>query len=396
MNPDLRDLLDLVARWIHLIAGIMWIGNSMLFNWLDRNLYRAKDDERHVGTMWMVHSGGFYEVEKKYLGPGEMPDVLHWFKWQSYTTWLTGAALLVLVYYMGAGSNMIDPEVYPLTEWQATGVGVGSIVLGFAIYDGIWRSPLKNVEGVAIALSLAFVCAWIYGLTHLLSGRAAFLHVGATLGTIMSGNVFFHIMPSQAEMIRATKAGREQDRRLGEAAKQRSIHNNYITFPVLFIMLSNHFPSTFGADMNWAVLGVLIVGGALSRHWMNVRWSVKPWLQLLFGTIGVTLLSVYALTVWMRPAPVAKSGESVGYATVGAVIQSRCLPCHSEAPSDPTLKAPPNGIKFDTPEQVKMMSERIMARAVVQKTMPQNNKTHMTQEERDLLATWIAQGANIQ
>ncbi len=401
MESTLHELIDLVFRWVHLIAGIMWVGNSMLFNWLDRNLIKPGEHgiakkEGLVGSIWMVHSGGFYEIEKKFLAPSGMPAILHWFKWQSYITWMTGAALLAIVYYTGGGGLLVDPSVAPMSAEMATAIGVGFIVGSFVAYDLLWRSPLAKYESAATAVSLALACGVIWELTHLLSGRAAFIHVGAMLGTLMAGNVFFHIIPSQRELIAATKAGKPQDAKIANHAKQRSIHNNYLTFPLLFTMLSNHFGSVYGHKYNWALLAIIFLGGAGVRHFMNIRFTFPRWIPALGVTATVSLGAVvFILTRPTSPviaAPV-NVGERVSFTSVQLVIAQRCLSCHSANPTDKSLPAPPPGIRFDTPEEIKAFGSRIQARAVVSRTMPLNNKTGMTDEERDLLARWFMQGA---
>jgi uncharacterized membrane protein len=401
LNSNLRELLDLVFRWIHLIAGIMWIGNSMLFNWLDRNLVAPENPKKGlIGEMWMVHSGGFYQVEKKQLAPAQMPSVLHWFKWQAYTTWITGIFLLGIVYYMGGGSFLVDPSVSSLSVHEATAVGLGALALAFATYDLVWRSPLKRHENIAVPLSLVLFAVLVVGLTRLLSARAAYIHVGAILGTVMAGNVFFHIMPSQRHLVRATIEGREQNVALGAHAKQRSIHNNYMTFPLLFIMISNHFPSTYAHKYNWLVLFVILIAGAGVRHFMNIRFTFKKWLPSLAAVVIAALATLFFLlvrapSIGAAPAAASPTGEHVSFTAVSIVIGQRCLPCHSKAPADPAFQTAPNGVMFDSPEQVKAFSERIKARAVISKTMPLVNKTGMTDDERELLAKWVLEGAEV-
>lgn len=422
MESTLHELVDMVLRWVHLIAGIMWVGNSMLFNWLDRSLFKpgepppartasdttrgeglpipaeraARDGEVLVGTIWMLHSGAFYEVEKKFLAPSHMPAVLHWFKWQSYTTWITGALLLGLVYYSSGGALMVDPSVAPMSAGTATAIGAGFIVGSFIVYDLLWRSPIAKQEGIAVAISLALVCVVVWELTHLLSGRAAFIHVGAMLGTLMAGNVFFHIIPSQRELIAATRAGRPQDLAIANHAKQRSIHNNYMTFPLLFTMLSNHFGSIYGHKYSWLLLGILFVGGAGARHFLNIRFTFEAWKPAFAAIVIASLGAVTLIVAKVQPqaAPVV-SGERVSFTTVELVIGQRCVPCHSANPTDKSPPLPPPGIRFDTADEIKTFAERIKARAVVSRTMPLNNKTGMTDEERDLLARWLMQGARI-
>jgi uncharacterized membrane protein len=400
-EQSVRELLDVLLRWVHLVAGIMWIGNSLLFNWLDRNLLREPGaGERHVGRIWLLHSGGFYDVEKKFLAPNEMPRVLHWFKWQAYTTWMSGVALLVLLYWTGGASLMIDPGVARLTPGQAAHIGMGVLLGGWLVYDGIWRL-LGRWERVAVALSLAFVAAVVWTLTHVLSGRAAFIHVGAMLGTCMAGNVAMHIVPSQRQLVAATKEGRPQDPSLSAHAKQRSIHNNYMTFPLLFTMLSNHFSTVYGSRLSWLLLGLLFVGGALVRHWLNVRFTFRGWIPALAVTM-VASLGAVAFVV-LRPASseaaaaatAAASGPPVAFASVRYILRERCTPCHSDQPTVVSNPPAPAAVRFDTPEQVAMWRGRIEARAVVTRTMPLNNRTAMTEEERDTLARWLSQGGRV-
>jgi uncharacterized membrane protein len=389
-----RELLDILLRWVHLIAGIMWIGNSMLWNWLDRNL--VKDEgagELHLGRIWLLHSGAFYEMEKKLLGPGQMPKVLHWFKWQSYTTWLTGFALLVLLYWSGDAALMIDPGVMRLSGSQAAPIGVVVVLGGFLLYDLTWRA-LHRSPRVAMAITLLLLAGLVVGLPRVLSGRAAFIHIGAMLGTCMSGNVLFHIMPAQRKLVAATQAGRPQDPADSIHAKQRSIHNNYLTFPLLFTMLSNHFASITGSPVSGLLLGVFFVGGALARHVLNIRFTFGPWRPALAATIVGTFALAGLLVVRNQPAPVAvdASGPPVTFAQVEFVLQSRCVPCHSDAPTLASNPPAPAGVRFDTPEALALWNERIKARVVVTRTMPLNNRTGMTEEERGIVARWVMQG----
>lgn len=400
MNPLIREVFDLVLRWVHLIAGIMWVGNSMLFNWLDRNLDKeaTKANERSMGEIWMLHSGAYYQVEKKMLAPTEFPKVLHWFKWQSYTTWLSGISLLAVVYYMqSGGAYLVDPTVSGISVDTAMDIGLASVFGGFLFYDLTWRILGKRFENVATALTIALVAAAIIVLPRLLSGRAAYIHVGVLLGTIMSGNVFLHIVPSQRQLVEATKKGTGGDLSLSAHAKQRSIHNNYFTFPLLFIMVSNHFPSTYGSEHTSLILAVLVLSGAGVRHCMNVRFTWKPWFPVASGVV----LTAFALLFVLMGGREAMAGkpktppERVAFSRVQVVLNDRCVPCHAQKPTDPTVQTPPGGVMFETPEQIKSYAERIKVRAVVSRTMPLANKTHITEDERDLLAKWILAGAKV-
>jgi uncharacterized membrane protein len=384
----LGDWGNLLLRWTHFIAGIAWIGSSFYFIWLDRALAVPAQPRPGVeGDLWMVHSGGFYQVEKRRPGPSEVPPVLHWFKWEALLTWVSGIALLVLVYYL-SGAYLLDPGVSRIGRGAATALGIGLLVVGWLVYDGLWRSPLTAHPRIATAVSLTLLAAVTLALCRLLSGRAAFMHVGSLLGTIMVANVWMRILPAQRQMIAATQAGRQADFTLGERAKERSVHNSYMTFPLLFIMLSNHYPATYASPLNWLVLLLLIIAGAAVRHAMIGRGSSSRW------ALVPAALALAAAMFFSTPKTAAAPSETVpSFAAVRAVIAQRCLPCHSQYQSDPTFGPAPGGVTFDTPESVARFAERIRVRAVETQTMPLANKTGMTPEERALLARWIAAGA---
>jgi uncharacterized membrane protein len=348
------------------------------------------------GELWMVHSGGFYHTEKRRPGPGEMPDVLHWFKWEALFTWISGIALLVLVYYL-SDAYLLDPAVSNIGRGTATAIGIALLVVGWVVYDALWRSRLAadRTAWAATTISMALLAAATIASCRLLSGRAAYMHVGALLGTLMVANVWLRILPAQQAMIDATKAGRQPDFTLGERAKRRSVHNSYMTFPLLFIMLSNHYPATYASPANWLVLLLLFVAGAAARHAMiayepSARWALVPAAAALAG-------AVFFATPKGAAAPVPSLGAAPAFVAVRAVILQRCLPCHSRFPSDPTFGAvpapPAAGVAFDTPESIARFAERIRVRAVETQTMPLANRTGMTPEERALLARWIAAGA---
>ncbi len=396
MDAHLREILDLLFRWAHLIAGIMWIGNSMLWNWLDRNLEPGDPaNPLHEGTIWMVHSGGFYEMRKLQLEPNQMPKTLHWFWIQATTTWVTGLILLILVYWLGGKAAMVDASVADLSQGVAIAISLGLLVVATLFYDLLWRSPIGKNTPVAAAISFAALVGVIVGLTHVFNGKAAFLHVGAMLGTLMVTNVWHHILPSQRELVRLTKEGKLQELALGKRAKQRSIHNNYMTFPVLFTMISAHFPSTYGGPNAWLVLCVLILGGALVRHFMNIRFTWGGWKPAIAATVVIGVGALYALT---RPAPVVADPTKapVTYAEAERIVKQRCATCHAAKPTDPDFAAAAAGVAFDTPDQIHGLAERIKARAVDSTSMPLGNKTAMTPEERASLGRWVAQGAPVQ
>lgn len=393
MDAGVRELLDLVFRWVHVIAAIMWIGNSLLFNWLDRNLLPSRRSADEVqGEIWLLHSGGFYRVEKELQG-WDRARPLHWFKWQAYTTWLSGAVLLWVVYYAGGGALLTDPGTAALTPGAAVAVGIGALVGAWLLYDLVVARLLTRIGGWGALLGLALVVGAGYGLLQLLSGRAAFLHVGAMLGTLMAGNVVRAIMPSQRELVRAVEAGGRPAAAPAALAKERSIHNNYLTFPVVVLMLSSHFPGVYGHPRAWFLLGVLVLAGASVRHLLNIRFTFPRWREAL-GVVVVASLAVLHLAS-TRPAGAdaalpSAQGE-VSFAEANAVIQKRCTACHSASPADRSFGVTPAGVAFDTPEEIRGRIDRIHARAVETETMPPANRTWMTPAERELLARWIAQ-----
>jgi len=388
MTGLLGDWANLLLRWTHFIAGIAWIGSSFYFIWLDRALAAPRRPRPGVeGELWMVHSGGFYQTEKRRPGPGEIPDVLHWFKWEALFTWISGIALLVLVYYL-SDAFLLDPAVSGIGRGTATALGIGLLVVGWVVYDALWRSPLAadRRAWAATVISLVLLAAATIAACRLLSGRAAYMHVGALLGTLMVANVWMRILPAQQAMIDATKAGRHPDFTLGERAKRRSVHNSYMTFPLLFIMLSAHYPRAYASPANWLVLLLVFVAGAAVRHAMiahgaAARWALVPAAAALAGAAFFS-------------TPKAAAGGAVPtFSEVRAVINGRCLPCHSAYPADRTFGPAPAGVAFDTPESIARVAERIRVRAVETQTMPLANTTGMTPEERALLARWIAAGA---
>ena len=387
MTSWLGDWANLLLRWGHFIAGIAWIGSSFYFIWLDRALTKPAHEKPGVeGDLWMVHSGGFYQVEKRRPGPGEVPPVLHWFKWEAMLTWISGIALLILVFYLGS-AYLLDPNVSAIGRGAATALGIGSIVLAWPIYDGLWRSPLARRPAIASAISLTLLTAITIVMCRLLSGRAAFMHIGALLGTIMVANVWERILPAQQQMLDATRAGRPADFTLGERAKQRSVHNSYITYPLLFIMLSNHFPATYAGTRNWLVLLLLFVAGAAVRHAMigrgaRARWALLPAAVALGGAMMVS-----------TPRASARADSVPSFGAVRLVIAQRCQPCHSQYQTDRTMGPAPGGVTFDTPESIVRLADRIRERAVETRTMPLGNKTGITEAERELLGRWTAAGA---
>lgn len=395
MMSVVSEWLNLLVRWLHVIAGIMWIGDSFLFMWLDSHLSPpSKPREGDVaGELWMTHSGAFYEViKRRTLQQSEIPKTLYWFKWESYSTFLSGFLLLGIVYWMGGASFLIDRAVCNLTVGQAIASSLGMLLGGVVVYDGLCRTPLVRSNQAFAAVGLVLIAGVAYVLTHLFSGRAAFLHVGAMLGTIMASSVFLRIIPSAKALLAATQAGGRPDPALGVRAKQRSIHNHYLTLPVLFMMLSNHFPSTYGNKHAWLVLTLLVVFGVALKIVM-IRRTDTPILVLtamLLSTVGVIALTKPAHS--QTDLPTAK----VSFAKVQEVVLTRCVPCHAAQPTHPAFTVAPKGVMLDSPTLMKQHAAQMYIQAVETRVMPLGNLTNITEEERGVLGAWVKQGAPLQ
>jgi len=385
------EILDLVGRWIHVIAGIMWIGNSLLFNWLDRSLVPANapgQTKKPVGTIWLLHSGGFYYVEKTLLEGEKLPAPLHWFMWQAITTWISGTFLLIVVYYAGGRATLEDPSVAGISHGWAIVIGVSAIIVGRTIYDLLQRAP-ASAQKLATACWIIALTAIAIALTQLLSGRAAFLHVGAMLATIMAGNLTGTIVPSQQALVKSIEGG-AVDTAMSAKAKRVSIHNNYFTFPVIALMVSNHFSSLYGTRYNWLLLLVIVAGGASVRHILNIRWTFRSWQPALGATIAATILAMWLLVnVGTRTTSTAALPTGpVTFEDARHIIDRRCAVCHSERPTDHTFGPAPAGVMFDTRAQIEAKAARIHERAFVTRTMPPANKTGITDAERAILGSW--------
>ncbi|MES2048395.1 MAG: urate hydroxylase PuuD [Pseudomonadota bacterium] len=395
------EWLNLLVRWLHLITGIAWIGASFYFVWLDNNIRPPKPgsdlaNKGVSGELWAVHGGGFYNPQKYLVAPKELPEELHWFKWEAYWTWISGFSLLFIVYYFNAQAMMIDKSVADLTSWQAIGVGLGTLVLGWTFYDLLCRSPLGKREGTFGMVMFVFIVAMAYALSKLLSGRAAYIHVGAMIGTMMVGNVLMLIIPGQRKLVEAMQQGKSPDPIHGQKAKQRSVHNNYFTLPVLFIMISNHYAMTYSHGYNWLVLAGIIAAGVLIRHFFNLRHKgITNW---AYPAAGVALLAVVAIAI--APKPPVKHVATAGVAStvaqfekVQGIINQRCVSCHSAQPTQPGFAAAPAGIMLYTPELIKQNAARAYQRSVVLKDMPLANLTQITEDERATIAAWYEAGA---
>jgi len=397
MEAYVVDWLNLLVRWLHLITGIAWIGASFYFVMLDNSLMPPKkpeDAKRGVfGELWAVHGGGFYNSQKYLTGPKGEPlsDNLHWSKWEAYTTWMSGMALLALIYWYGASSYLIDRSVMALSTAAAIAISIGFIAGGWLVYDVASRL-LAGQENVLAVVMLALVMGAAWGLFHLFGARAAYIHVGAMIGTMMVANVFFHIIPGQKAMVADIRAGREPDPTPGIIGKQRSVHNTYFTLPVLFVMISNHYPMTYSHPYGWLVLGVIMLAGVLIRQFFVLRHRGRTW-WLLPGTATVLLA---ALAIVIAPAPVmpnaTANADGVAFAQVKAVLDARCIPCHAAQPTQPGFAQPPKGVMLETSEQIGQNAAKI-AETVANKYMPIGNLTRMTEPERAVVAAWFAQGA---
>ncbi len=394
LDAYLTDWLNLLLRSLHVVAAIAWIGASFYFVHLDQSLRPPRDPEDGEagvgGELWEVHGGGFYHVQKYVVAPERLPDHLAWFKWEAYTTWLSGFGLLVVLYYLNANTYLIDPSVADLAPWQATSISIGLLIVGWIVYDVLCRTVRSDaLLGAGIAL-LTAIAAW--GASQLFSDRAAWLQVGAMLGTVMAGNVFFSIMPAQRELVRSKEAGREPDPLPGTAAKRRSVHNNYLTLPVLATMLAGHFAFLTGREHSWLILLALMVLGVAARLFFNLRHAGRT----IWWIPAVGALAIVALAVSLRPDDSVPSGRpDVTFAAVRPVIATRCAVCHSMQPTQPGFASPPAGVVLETPEEIRAQAERIRTQ-VESKSMPLGNVTKMTQAERDLVLAWVSQGASIE
>ena len=400
MDLQIVDWLSLTLRWAHIIAGIGWIGASFYFMALDFSLrHREGLREGVKGESWLVHGGGFYHVQKYMVAPEEMPKDLKWFQWESYATWLTGFALMAVVYYWQADIYLIDRSVLALSKLQAVAISIGVLAASWLIYDTLCKSPLKERQTAMFAVLFVLIVGAAFGLGEIFSPRAVFLHIGAMIGTIMTGNVFFVIIPNQKIVVTDLKAGKIPNPEFGKIAKLRSTHNNYLTLPVLFMMMSNHYPMTFGHPMNWIVVALILPIGAIIRNYFNAHDSGVhgAGLRWQWPAASLLLLIMMIFVAW-RPssdAPNASDAASAANdapaglsAQVFEIVQSRCAVCHSANPTD-YVSAAPGGVEYDTLDLIKQHAPNMRAQAVLSDVMPPGNLTEMTDEERALLGAWI-------
>jgi len=387
------DWLHLVIRWLHITAAIAWVGASFYFIALDQSLRAPQrpgvEAEGVGGEAWEIHGGGFYRVEKYRLAPRTLPAPLAWFKWEAYTTWLTGFALMVLLYYVDPTQYLIAPGDIRFQGWELVVASLAILIFGWLAYDTLSRSLAANERGLTIALVvLTVVIAALSG--YLFSPRGAFIQVGATLGTWMAANVFFVIIPGQRALVAATAAGREPDAGPGIRGKQRSVHNNYLTLPVLFAMISQHFPFTYGRDNSWLVLLAFMGLGALVRHIFNLRHQGRDVRRVAAAVVAAGAI----LVIVLAPQPQGAAGlTAADFPAVAKVFELRCVTCHSGHPTYPGILAAPKGVTFDTQAEIVANAHRAYEQVVVTKAMPLGNATGITDAERDLIGRWVRSGA---
>ena len=400
MEAHLLEWLNLVIRWVHVIVGIAWIGASFYFVWLENNLDRQVKNQDLAGELWAIHGGGIYHLQKYKLAPATMPKHLHWFKWEAYSSWISGVLLLSVVFYLNAGTYLILPGS-PVSPMAGVAVGLGSLLVGWFVYDLLCSSPLRHqplLLGVALMLFLVFA-AW--GFSQFMTGRAAYLHVGAIIGTMMVGNVFFIIMPAQRNLVGAIEAGTEPDPALPKKGLLRSRHNNYLTLPVIFIMVSGHFPSTYGHEWNWAILLGLSLISVAVRHYFNTRhngqqfvWALPAAVLALFVMAYVTAPQMASKSVNTNAEVATEALAPVSTDAAMEVVTIHCASCHSATPTHPAFSSAPAGLMFDTIEEAQRYKDRIYMQSVASRIMPLGNSTGMTQDDRDLLGRWIKEGAH--
>lgn len=393
MTFDLAEWLNLALRWLHLITGIAWIGSSFYFVWLDNHLKPPANGEAS-GELWSVHGGGFYHNQKYQVAPAQMPGELHWFKWEAYFTWISGFSLLVLIYYFGAESFMLDKAKSALSAPGAIALGLASLGVSWAFYHLLCISPLGQSNRIVGAVWFVYLLLVAILLDGLIADRAVYIHMGAIAGTAMAANVFVVIIPNQRKVVADLIAGRTPDPKLGQQAKQRSLHNNYMTLPVLFLMISSHYPMTYGAARPWLVLALIALTGIAVRHSFNLRHKGQrpAW---IYATIAILALATitYVAAEKGGTASAGLTPAAVSYAQVRPILEKHCTACHSARPTDPAFTSPPLGLALDTASQASAAAAKIKAQAVDSEIMPLGNTTSMTAGERELLGRWIEVGA---
>ncbi len=393
--PILTEWLHFAVRWLHVVAGIAWIGSSFYFVHLDLSLKpRPSLPEGAYGEAWQVHGGGFYNLVKYLVAPSQMPEKLTWFKWEAYTTWLSGFSLLILVYYFNADLYLIDKSVMNLSPLKAVGFSLAGLAAGWLIYDALCRSKIGRSDLHLALTGFIFLVALSYGFNQVFSGRGAFMQMGALIGTMMVANVFLLIMPNQRKVVAALLRGETPDPRLGAQAKQRSLHNNYLTLPVVFIMIGNHYPLAFATKYSWAILALVIIMGCVIRVYFNtMHKDLKPplWPWAVAALCMLTIIALSSLgprTQAQAALPVAP----VSLAEVNSIVSSRCSMCHAAEPVWEGIAEAPKGVMLDTLEQVALHIHQVGMQAGLSNAMPPGNVTEITPEERHVLANWVIAG----
>ena len=383
------DWANLLVRWGHMIAGIAWIGTSFYFIALDLSLKkREKMKDGVIGTTWEVHGGGFYHVEKFMVAPKELPADLVWFKWEAYLTWVTGFLLLILQFYLEAGAWMIDPSVLALESWQAISISIASLAVGWFVYDGLCRSPIGKRITLLVIIGFVWVLAAAYFYTHIFAGRAALIHVGAFIGTIMAANVFAIIIPNQKKITAALLAGDNPDPKYGEIGKQRSVHNTYLTLPVVVLMVSGHYPMLFGHSHAWLIVAFVIVGGACLRH-VLVSYEVGEPFSKYRAALPVILIALIAAIYMTTPQQSNFFDSVVSDVEVMTIVRKHCTTCHAANPKNEAFDAPPKNIVLENIDQLGRHGKQVVRFAVQTRAMPLGNETGMTEDERLNLGAWV-------
>lgn len=400
MDAVFWEWLNMGVRWLHVIAGIAWIGSSFYFVHLDSSIKpRQGLPDGAGGEAWQVHGGGFYHMVKYLVAPARMPEELTWFKWEAYATWLSGMGLLVILYYFGAELYMIDRGVLDLPVWAAVAISIVTLALGWVGYDQLCKSKLGENDMVLFGALFVALVVLAFLFTFIYSGRGAYMQMGALVGTIMAANVFMLIIPNQTKVVAELVAGRSPDPKLGAAAKQRSMHNNYLTLPVLFVMISNHYPLAFASRYNWLIFGIVLVVGAVIRHFYNVRHKGLPSPWWTWGVAAVGMLAIVFLSAAgpsSSEEASAAPAEPVTFAQAEEVVLGRCSMCHAEVTGWEGVPVAPKGVMLDTPERIALYANEIALQTVHTHAMPPGNVTEITPEERAILAAWVASGGRIE
>ncbi|WP_120503034.1 urate hydroxylase PuuD [Sulfitobacter mediterraneus] len=390
--------IEFAVRWVHVITGIAWIGSSFYFIALDLGLHRDRNLASGAdGEEWQVHGGGFYHIQKYLIAPDQMPGDLIWFKWESYATWLSGFALLVLVYYLGAEFYLVDPSVADIGTVQAVLISLASLTFGWIAYDQICKSKFGDDNTRLMILLYVILVGMAYFYTSVFSGRAALLHLGAFTATIMSANVFFIIMPNQRIVVADLQAGRTPDAKYGKIAKQRSTHNNYLTLPVIFMMLSNHYPLAFASEMNWLIAALVFLMGVTIRHYFNtvhMRAGNPIWTWLVTALIFVVIMWLSTAPMFQAEereeahGPALRFAQAEGFADVQDIVMGRCSMCHAAEPAWEGMHWPPKGVRLETEHQIAMAAKEIYLQAGLTHAMPPANLSYMQQDERAQIIAW--------